>query len=133
MAADNTHPLSMDTSKIFKFAKENPIATILGGLSLLAIILPPRSRKRKSKKYAKSYKRRKKKFAKRLALLPSNPGNPGKKSKKRKTKSGKKIPRSVGMKKAKKSSSRKMPDRFKGAKKGTPLMAEKMNWLRSIR
>jgi hypothetical protein len=121
-------------AKIITFFKGNPILSVLASLAFLAIILPPRKRKRKSGRY---YTRRKKR---------GNPGNPGsrKKRKKRskKTRSGKRIPRSVGTTTKTKSKKRiprsvgvhrTMPAKFVGAKKGTALMAEKMNWLRGQR
>ena len=136
MAQDNTHPLSGAASKIGTLLKGNPIGAFLAALMLLAVIMPARSRKQKRKNYSTKRRRRNRNSNK------GNPGNPGKTRKKKRTKSGKKLPRSVNVpgtkkskktKKSKSSGTRTMPERFKNAKKGTALMTEKMNWLRSLK
>jgi hypothetical protein len=117
-------------AQIIEFFKGNPILSVIASLMFLAVIMPPRTRK-----YKRKSKARRKRFG--------NPGNPGKKKrvrKTRKTKSRKKLPRSVGTatktksgKRIPRSSGKRMPEKFKGAKKGTALMTEKMNWLRSLK
>lgn len=64
-------------SGLITFLKGNPLFTILSGLFLLAFILPPRKRKRKS---SKSYSRRRKKY--------SNPGKVKKSKKAKKSRTG---------------------------------------------
>jgi len=122
--ANNTHPITGKISgfvnQIFEFFKQNPIFAILSSLFLLGFILPPRSRKARRK---------------------SN--NPGRRKKSPKKATG--TLKIVGRKRLKKAGlinnpgksrttgTRKMPERFKDAKKGTQLMTEKMNWMRSKR
>ena len=72
-------------SKIIAFFTGNPIFAILSSLFLLAFIMPPRSRKYRSKK--RTTKRRRKSGN---PCKTKNPGNPGKKPKGKKGKSGKK-------------------------------------------
>jgi hypothetical protein len=135
MANTTVTPKKNLITQIIEFFKGNPILSVIASLAFLAMIMPPRKRKAK-RKAARRIKRTRRKFS-------SNPGNPGKKKKRRSRKrSGKKIPRAVGTTTKTKSgkriprsagSHRTMPAKFKDAKKGTALMAEKMNWLRSKR
>lgn len=102
MATNNTHPGTTNIKgffdKIIAFFKGNPILSILSSLLMLAIIMPPRSRKYRRKKSGnpgkrtKSRKKRKtgtmkivgRKRLKKAGLI-NNPGNPGRKSKKRRS------------------------------------------------
>jgi hypothetical protein len=106
-------------SKLLAFFKGNPIFTALAGMFMLAIILPPRKRKRK--RYT-TYSRRRKN--------PGNPGqtkNPGKRKKAKKAKKVKKP--SVSSRKTKRQSSG-LPDfMVKGSKAAKDHMAH----LRSLR
>jgi hypothetical protein len=134
---NNAHPGTPNGKKgltaLMDFVKGNPIFAALSALFLLAFILPPRKRKQKRKKAGNPGRRKKSRSRKRKtgtlkivgrkklkkAGLINNTGNPGKK-----TKSGKKIPRSVG--------TGTMPARFLGRPaKGSKLAKEKMEWLRS--
>lgn len=61
MTFDPTHPLAgakESAGKVFDLAKENPIGIFILGMSLLALIIPPRKRKYKPKKKY-HYKRKK--------------------------------------------------------------------------
>jgi len=127
---DNTHPMSGFSTSLSSFItliKGNPIFSFFAGLVLLGLVLPPRARKQKRKKVTRRKKTRK--------YRTDNTVTPGASfPRRRKTKKTKKLPRSVNVPgKKTKSPGRTMPARFKDAKKGTPLMAEKMNWLRGLR
>jgi len=143
MATTDTTAKKNLITQIIEFFKGNPILSFLASLAFLAVIMPPRKRKAK---------RRAAKRRKSCSCRPGHICNKhfrttlGKKKKRKKssgrTKSGKKIPRSVGTTTKTKSgkriprsagSNRTMPAKYKDAKKGTALMAEKMNWLRSKR
>jgi len=136
---DNLHPISgAGGSGVTGLLKSNPIGAFLAGMFLLALIIPPRKRKAKIKKY---YSKRRKKRAKRSGKLGRyaklrNPGT------KRKTRSGKPLPRAVGMHKAGRTRSGKPLPRSVGTRKAaTPAHMVKgsaaakayMSRLRSMR
>lgn len=84
MPNDNTHPMSGPGpgGKIFDTVKANPVAAFLLGMTLLALIVPPRKRKYRPKK--KVNRRKKSRKVRNLNPVKSYPGK-RKKSKKTKT------------------------------------------------
>lgn len=100
-------------SKLIAFLKGNPIFTAIAGLFMLAIILPPRKRKRK--RYTTYSRRRNRR---------GNPGNPGKKKK------GKKAKKATQPKKAAKRRSTSKPSFMV---KGSAAAKSHMAHLRSLR
>jgi hypothetical protein len=123
---------------ILSFFTGNPIFSLLSFLLFLGIVLPPRKRKRSYGNHRRSKPARRKKTGTRRRRKKI-PRAVGKISGQTKTdlaygtpKERKKI-KSYNKLKRKTRPARVMPERFKNAKKGTPLMTEKMNWMRSKR
>jgi hypothetical protein len=126
---NNIHPGRTGLSSILAFFTGNPIFSLLSFLLFLGIVLPPRKRKRS--------------YGNHRRVTPVKRRRSGSRSRVKKAKKVKKTKRSkttvpaasTPRKKTKKSRSagRVMPERFKNAKAGTPLMKEKMLWMRSKR
>lgn len=117
---------------LLSFFTGNPIFSLLSFLLFLGIVLPPRKRKRSYGNHRRSTPVKRRKSGSRSRVKKT------KKSKRRTLKSKTTVPASTAgtaRKKRKKSGSaaRVMPERFKNAKAGTPLMQEKMLWMRSKR
>jgi len=139
-AENNTHPMA-GFSNILSFFKGNFLFAILSFFVLLGSILPPRARKRRYGNHRRSnpVKRRKSGNRSRGRKRKKLPRAVGRISGQTRTdlsygtpKERKKI-KSYNKSKKRSGPVRVMPARFKDAKKGTPLMDEKMKWLRSKR